>query len=129
MQFLSNNGISYNSVLATLTHKDPTPQADIDFEDEDEEEDAPPSRRGKGSNQTAKATNNKQKLTDTPAIDAFGTDSDCITQEMLEKAIANLTSHLSIDIIKKHEAIRDKFEQGDWQKERKPIGFKTYKDE
>ncbi len=74
MQFLSNNGISYNSVLATLTQKDPTPQADIDFEDEDEEEDAPPSRRGKGSNQTAKATNNKQKLTDTPAIDAFGTD-------------------------------------------------------
>ena len=70
-----------------------------------------------------------KEIVDNAGRDAFGTDSDCITQEMLEKAIANLTSHLSIDIIKKHEAIRDKFEQGDRQKERKPIGFKTYKDE
>ena len=74
MQFLNNNGISYNSVLATLTKQAPTPKANIDFEDEDEEEDAPPSSRGKSSNQTAKATNSKQKLSDTPAIDTFGTD-------------------------------------------------------
>ena len=73
MQYLNNNGISYNNVLATLTKKETAPKADIDFDDE-EEEDAPPSNRGKASNRTAKANEGKQKLSDTPAIDSFGVD-------------------------------------------------------
>ena len=78
MQFLNKNGISYNSVLATLQPKPTTPKADIDFDDE-EEDDAPPSSRK--SKSTAKASDNKQKLSDTPAIDSFGVD---ITRAALE---------------------------------------------
>lgn len=55
---------------------------------------------------------------------AFGSDNDCITQAMLEEACAGLKSHLTLDVIRKHEAIRDTFERDDKQQGRTPIGFK-----
>lgn len=55
---------------------------------------------------------------------AFGSDNDCITQAMLEEACSGLKSHLTLDVIRKHEAIRDTFEREDKRQGRTPIGFK-----
>lgn len=55
---------------------------------------------------------------------AFGSDNDCITQAMLEEACSGLKSHLTLDVIRKHEAIRDTFEREDKKQGRTPIGFK-----
>lgn len=52
-----------------------------------------------------------------------------ISQELLEKACVDLSSHLTIEAIKKYEAIRDKFEHSDKQQERTQIGFRTHRDE
>ena len=65
-----------------------------------------------------------KEIVDNAGRIAFGSDSDCITQEMLETACASLKSHLSLDVIRKHEAIRDRFESEDKQQGRTPIGFK-----
>ncbi len=65
-----------------------------------------------------------KEIVDNAGRIAFGSDSDCITQEMLETACAGLKSHLSLDVIRKHEAIRDRFESEDKQQGRTPIGFK-----
>lgn len=75
-----------------------------------------------------------KEIVDNAGRTAFASEGDCITQEMIEKAITDLTSHLTLEVIKKHEEIRDKFEQGDseqgdWQKNRKMIGFKTHEDD
>ena len=52
-----------------------------------------------------------------------------ITQALLEKACVELKSHLTLDAIKRHEAIRDRFEHKDSQQERTQIGFRTHRDE
>lgn len=65
-----------------------------------------------------------KEIVDNAGRIAFGSDSDCITQTMLETACANLKSHLTLDAIRKHEAIRDKFEREDKMQGRTPIGFK-----
>ncbi len=65
-----------------------------------------------------------KEIVDNAGRIAFGSDSDCITQAMLETACAGLKSHLTLDVIKKHEAIRDGFERDDKQQGRTPIGFK-----
>lgn len=48
---------------------------------------------------------------------------DCITMDILEEAIKESKPSLSLDIIKKHESIRDEFEGKKKSNERKPIGF------
>lgn len=65
-----------------------------------------------------------KEIVDNAGRIAFGSDSDCITQAMLETACAGLKSHLTLDVIRKHEAIRDDFECDDKQQGRTPIGFK-----
>lgn len=65
-----------------------------------------------------------KEIVDNAGRIAFGSDSDCITQAMLEKACEGLKSHLTLDVIKKHEAIRDGFEREDRQQGRTPIGFR-----
>ncbi len=76
-EYLSNNGISYNKVFASLT-KETSPKADISYDEEDEE-DAPPASRNK-SNYTTK-TAEKSGNTDTPAIDSFGVDITVAARE------------------------------------------------
>ena len=76
-EYLSNNGISYNKVVAALT-KETTPKADISYDEEDEE-DGPPANRNKG-NYTTKTTE-KSGNTDTPAIDSFGVDITAAARE------------------------------------------------
>ncbi len=76
-EYLSNNGISYNKVFASLT-KETSPKADISYDEEDEE-DAPPASRNK-SNYTTK-TAEKSGNTDTPAIDSFGVDITAAARE------------------------------------------------
>ncbi len=76
-EYLSNNGISYNKVFASLT-KETSPKADISYDEEDEE-DAPPTSRNK-SNYTTK-TAEKSGNTDTPAIDSFGVDITAAARE------------------------------------------------
>ncbi len=70
-----------------------------------------------------------KEIVDNAGRSAFGGDSSCITQALLEKACGELKSHLTIDVIKKHEAIRDNFEHTEKQQERKQIGFRTQRDE
>ena len=65
-----------------------------------------------------------KEIVDNAGRVAFGNDSDCITQEMLETAVNNLKTHLTIDTIRKHEAIRDSFESDNKQQGRTPIGFR-----
>jgi len=64
-----------------------------------------------------------KEIVDNAGRIAFGSDSDCITQAMLEAACSGLKSHLTLDVIKKHESIRDDFERDDKQLGRTPIGF------
>jgi transitional endoplasmic reticulum ATPase len=65
-----------------------------------------------------------KEIVDNAGRYAFGNDCECITQEMLETAAVNLTSHLSMEVIRKHEAIRDRFESQDKKQEWAPIGFR-----
>lgn len=65
-----------------------------------------------------------KEIVDNAGRFAFGTDSDSITQAMLEDACTNLKSHLTMDVIRKHEAIRDNFERDDKQQGRTAIGFR-----
>lgn len=65
-----------------------------------------------------------KEIVDNAGRIAFGSDSDYITQEMLETAYKGLKSHLTLDVIKKHEAIRDCFEHNAKQNGRTPIGFR-----
>lgn len=51
-----------------------------------------------------------KEIVDNAGRIAFGTDCDQITQAMLESACKELKSHLTIDVIKEYEAIRDNFE-------------------
>lgn len=52
-----------------------------------------------------------KEIVDNAGRIAFGSDSDCITQCMLESACLGLKSHLTLDAIKKYESIRDRFEK------------------
>lgn len=52
-----------------------------------------------------------REIVDNAGRIAFGSDSDCITQFMLESASIGLKSHLTLATIKKYEAIRDSFEK------------------
>lgn len=52
-----------------------------------------------------------REIVDNAGRIAFGSDSDCITQCMLESACLGLKSHLTLDAIKKYESIRDRFEK------------------
>ena len=75
-----------------------------------------------------------KEIVDNAGRSAFGGDSKNISQALLEKAVTGLTSHLTLDVIKKHEEIRNKFEQGnnepeDWKKNRTMIGFKSHKND
>lgn len=65
-----------------------------------------------------------KEIVDNAGRYAFGNDCECITQEMLETATSNLTSHLSLEVIRKHEAIRDSFESQDKKQTWTPIGFR-----
>lgn len=65
-----------------------------------------------------------KEIVDNAGRFAFGNDCECITQEMLETATTNLTSHLSLEVIRKHEAIRDKFENQEKKQTWAPIGFR-----
>lgn len=75
-EYLSNNGVSYNKVFASLTKKT-SPKADIGYEDDDED-DAPPSR-SKSNYETKTADKNTGN--DTPAIDSFGVDITAAARE------------------------------------------------
>ena len=75
-EYLSNNGVNYNKVFASLTQ--PSPKAEIDFDDDEDEDDAPPSR---SKNNYSTKTTEKKASTDTPAIDSFGVDITAAARE------------------------------------------------
>lgn len=52
-----------------------------------------------------------KEIVDNAGRIAFGSDSEYITQAMLESACIGLKSHLTLDVIKKYETIRDNFER------------------
>ena len=63
-------------------------------------------------------------IVDTAARLVFRRHLDCITMEILEEAISQTKPSISIDMIKKHEAIRDEFEGVKRaEPERRRIGF------
>ena len=68
-----------------------------------------------------------KEIVDNAGRAAFGSDSDCITQTMLETACLGLKSHLTLDVISKHEAIRDRFEHASDEKRETGIGFRKNK--
>lgn len=77
-EYLSNNGVSYSKVFATLTKKT-SPKADIGYDEEDDE-DAPPTSRSNKNNYSTQTTD-KNSSTDTPAIDSFGVDITAAARE------------------------------------------------
>ncbi len=77
-EYLSNNGVSYSKVFATLTKKT-SPKADIGYDEEDDE-DAPPTNRSNKNNYSTQTTD-KNSSTDTPAIDSFGVDITATARE------------------------------------------------
>ena len=63
-------------------------------------------------------------IVDTAARLVFRRHMDCITMAVLEEAITQSKPSISIDVIKKHEAIRDEFEgRKPAEPERRKIGF------
>lgn len=76
--YLTQHDVTYDSVMAALTHK-PMPKANIDFDDE--EDDLPPSSQNNDSTDRMAGTKTEKKQTDTPAIDAFGTDITLAARE------------------------------------------------
>ena len=68
---LSQYDLDYDTLKAKLSQPAPVmPHADIDLDDEDDEDDTPPASRSKQPS----TTTTKQTASNTPAIDAFGTD-------------------------------------------------------
>ena len=63
-------------------------------------------------------------IVDTAARFVFRRHLDCITMDILEEAINKTKPSVTMEIIKKHEAIRDEFEGVKPVKpERRKIGF------
>lgn len=63
-------------------------------------------------------------IVDTAARLVFRRHLDCITMDVLEEAISQTKPSITIEIIKKHEAIRDEFEgRKPAETERRRIGF------
>ena len=63
-------------------------------------------------------------IVDTAARLVFRRHLDCITMDILEEAISQTKPSISIEMIKKHEAIRDEFEGiKRAEPERRKIGF------
>lgn len=69
-----------------------------------------------------------KEIVDNAGRIAFGSNSNCITEAMLESACKGLKSHLTLSVIKKYEAIRDTFEHQDKQQQSQ-IGFRLKRDE
>ena len=69
--------VTYDKMFDALNHVNVTKDSDIDVDDDDED-DAPPSSRSK--NAAGKITN-KKKISDTSALDAFGTDLTQLASE------------------------------------------------
>ncbi|MBQ4277732.1 MAG: ATP-dependent Clp protease ATP-binding subunit [Bacteroidaceae bacterium] len=76
--YLTQHDVTYDSVMAALTHK-PMPKANIDFDDD--EEDLPPSSHNNDQTDRMAGTKTEKKQTDTPAIDTFGTDITMAARE------------------------------------------------
>lgn len=76
MNILTENGIDYDKVFASVSKKTQIPKSDIDFDDDEDEdeEDAPPSNRSDNKTASTRTTERRQQMTDTPAIDMFGVD-------------------------------------------------------
>ena len=63
-------------------------------------------------------------IVDTAARLVFRRHLDCITTAILEEAIGQTKPSISLEMIKKHEAIRDEFEgKKPAEPERREIGF------
>ena len=87
-RMLEDNDVSYSELFSSFSQTNPAPKDGTGFqedEEEEDEEDAPPASRAGNDRQGvhARATERKQQSTssDTPSIDAFGTD---ITQAARE---------------------------------------------
>jgi len=70
-----------------------------------------------------------KEIVDNAGRSAFGGDSNNISQALLEKSCMVLKSHLTLDVIKRYETIRDKFEHNEKQQERTQIGFRTHRND